>query len=91
MKQGIHPKYEVSKVTCACGNTFETRSTKVMQIDICNVCHPSIPVDRRLSTPPVALKSSTRNTIFLPINSFFTNLKRQPRQCCELAFLFLSL
>ncbi|HHV37426.1 MAG TPA: 50S ribosomal protein L31 [Candidatus Cloacimonetes bacterium] len=41
MKQGIHPKYEVSKVTCACGNTFETRSTKGdMQIDICNVCHP---------------------------------------------------
>ncbi len=41
MKKGIHPKYEVSKVTCACGNTFETRSTKGdMQIDICNVCHP---------------------------------------------------
>ena len=27
MKKGIHPKYEVCKVTCACGNTFETRST----------------------------------------------------------------
>lgn len=41
MKQGIHPKYELSKVTCACGNTFETRSTKGdMHVDICNVCHP---------------------------------------------------
>jgi large subunit ribosomal protein L31 len=41
MKQGIHPKYEVATVTCACGNTFETRSTKgSMQVDICNVCHP---------------------------------------------------
>ena len=41
MKQGIHPKYEVVTVRCACGNTFETRSTKGnMQVDICNVCHP---------------------------------------------------
>jgi large subunit ribosomal protein L31 len=41
MKQGIHPKYQKSVVTCACGNTFETRSTKGnMQVDICNVCHP---------------------------------------------------
>jgi len=41
MKQGIHPKYEKATVTCACGNTFETRSTKGdMQVDICNLCHP---------------------------------------------------
>lgn len=41
MKQGIHPKYEKITVKCACGNTFETRSTKPeMQVDICNVCHP---------------------------------------------------
>nr|MDK2850600.1 large subunit ribosomal protein [Candidatus Cloacimonadota bacterium] len=41
MKKGIHPKYEKATVTCACGNTFETRSTKGdMHIDICNLCHP---------------------------------------------------
>jgi large subunit ribosomal protein L31 len=41
MKQGIHPKYDKATVTCACGNTFETRSTKGnMQVDICNLCHP---------------------------------------------------
>ena len=41
MKQGIHPKYEVATVTCACGNVFQTRSTKGnMQVDICNLCHP---------------------------------------------------
>lgn len=41
MKQGIHPKYEKVNVVCACGNTFETRSTKgTMNVDICNVCHP---------------------------------------------------
>jgi large subunit ribosomal protein L31 len=41
MKQGIHPKYEKVTVKCACGNTFETKSTKgEMTVDICNLCHP---------------------------------------------------
>jgi large subunit ribosomal protein L31 len=41
MKQGIHPKYVVTTVTCGCGNTFTTRSTKPdMKVDICSVCHP---------------------------------------------------
>jgi large subunit ribosomal protein L31 len=41
MKQGIHPKYEVVTVHCACGNVFETKSTKPeLNVDICNVCHP---------------------------------------------------
>ena len=41
MKKGIHPKYEVCKVTCACGNTFETRSTVGdMRVAVCSACHP---------------------------------------------------
>ena len=28
MKQGIHPDYVPTTVTCTCGNTFTTRSTK---------------------------------------------------------------
>ena len=41
MKKGIHPKYEVCKVTCACGNTFETRSTVCdMRVSVCSACHP---------------------------------------------------
>ena len=41
MKKGIHPKYEVCKVTCACGNTFETRSTVGdMRGSGCSACHP---------------------------------------------------
>ena len=43
MKETIHPDYHTVKVVCACGNTFETGSTKdgdVMKIDICNKCHP---------------------------------------------------
>jgi large subunit ribosomal protein L31 len=41
MREGIHPQYETSVVICACGNTFETRSTtKEIHIDICSECHP---------------------------------------------------
>jgi large subunit ribosomal protein L31 len=41
MKQGIHPKYEKVKVKCACGNEFETSSTKEkLNVDICSQCHP---------------------------------------------------
>lgn len=41
MKEGIHPKYKEAKVTCACGETFLTRSTKEnIRVDICSKCHP---------------------------------------------------
>ena len=41
MKPDIHPDYVVTKVTCSCGNTFETRSTKdTIRVEICNQCHP---------------------------------------------------
>lgn len=41
MKEGIHPKYVDTKVTCGCGNSFQTRSTRQeIKVDICNVCHP---------------------------------------------------
>ena len=41
MKAKIHPKYEVCTVTCACGNSFETRSTVGdIHVEICSSCHP---------------------------------------------------
>jgi large subunit ribosomal protein L31 len=42
MKAGIHPAYNVLKVTCACGHSFETRSTHKgdMRVEICSNCHP---------------------------------------------------
>ena len=41
MKQGIHPNYVTSKVSCACGNEFETTSTKQeIKVEICAECHP---------------------------------------------------
>lgn len=41
MKDGIHPNYNEIKVTCACGNSFTTRSTKPeITVDVCAACHP---------------------------------------------------
>ena len=41
MKAKIHPKYELTKITCACGNVIETRSTvKDIKVEICSACHP---------------------------------------------------
>jgi large subunit ribosomal protein L31 len=41
MKDGIHPQYFETTVTCTCGNAFQTGSTVAeLKIDICNACHP---------------------------------------------------
>lgn len=49
MKDGIHPQYHVISVTCACGNTFQTRSTaKELAVDVCAACHPFYTGKQRL-------------------------------------------
>jgi large subunit ribosomal protein L31 len=42
MKADIHPKYTTIKVTCSCGNSFETRSTLTdeLHVEVCSHCHP---------------------------------------------------
>jgi ribosomal protein L31 len=43
MKTDIHPKYDVTNVTCSCGNTFTTRSTAAsgeIHVEVCSNCHP---------------------------------------------------
>ena len=41
MQKGIHPDYKKAVVSCACGNSFETRSTiGDLKIDVCSNCHP---------------------------------------------------
>jgi large subunit ribosomal protein L31 len=43
MKADIHPAYKPVKVTCACGNKFETNATVKsgeLHVDICSACHP---------------------------------------------------
>jgi large subunit ribosomal protein L31 len=49
MKTGIHPNYQETTVTCACGNTFTTRSTRTnLRTDLCNVCHPFYTGEQRI-------------------------------------------
>jgi large subunit ribosomal protein L31 len=42
MKADTHPDYKVIKVSCTCGNAFETRSTlgHDLQVEVCSNCHP---------------------------------------------------
>lgn len=41
MKPDIHPKYGKAVVTCACGETFETGSTRdQLRVELCSKCHP---------------------------------------------------
>lgn len=42
MKKEIHPEYKKTKVVCACGNEFETRSTVFpeIKVELCSLCHP---------------------------------------------------
>jgi large subunit ribosomal protein L31 len=51
MKPEIHPKYEAVTVACACGNKFQTRSTRShedLTVDICSDCHPFYTGKQRL-------------------------------------------
>jgi large subunit ribosomal protein L31 len=41
MKPDLHPVYPPSRITCACGNVIETRSTRgSFHVEICSACHP---------------------------------------------------
>ncbi len=42
MKADIHPEYKEIDVTCSCGNSFKTRSTRssALTLDVCAECHP---------------------------------------------------
>ena len=41
MKEGIHPDYKETTITCVCGKIIPTRSTKQdIKVEICSNCHP---------------------------------------------------
>jgi large subunit ribosomal protein L31 len=43
MKEGIHPEYKETTITCVCGNVIQTKSTKHdIKVEICSQCHPFI-------------------------------------------------
>ncbi len=49
MRSGIHPKYEETTVTCACGHSFTTRSTRQnLRVDVCSNCHPFYTGEQRI-------------------------------------------
>src|SRR5687768_3447492 len=49
MKDGIHPKYVLATVSCACGNTWQTMSTReVLKTDLCSNCHPFFTGEQRI-------------------------------------------
>ena len=49
MKPAIHPNYVEATVTCSCGNTFQTRSTRPeLRTDLCSVCHPFYTGEQRI-------------------------------------------
>ena len=48
MKSEIHPKYEETTITCACGEVIHTRSTKKnIRVEICSKCHPFFTGDKK--------------------------------------------
>lgn len=49
MKPGIHPNYVEATVTCSCGNSWTTRSTKPnLRTDLCSQCHPFFSGEQRI-------------------------------------------
>lgn len=51
MKKGIHPEYQDTKVTCACGNTFTVRSNKAeLHLEVCDKCHPFFTGSNKIGT-----------------------------------------
>ena len=59
MREGIHPKYYKAKVTCNCGNEFETGSTKPeIHVEICSKCHSFYTGQVKLLQPVDVLISS---------------------------------
>jgi len=49
VKPDIHPEYVEATVVCACGNTFQTRSTKAhLHVEVCSKCHPFFTGERRI-------------------------------------------
>ena len=79
MKEGIHPKYEEAKVTCACGNTFMAGSVqKELRVTYVPSATRSIPGNNVTWQHVAELKNSTNATI-----SKATNMMEQSRALCS--------
>ena len=78
MRKGIHPDYQQATVTCNCGNTFVTGSTKPeLHVEICSACHPFYTGQQKAISARGRLISSTRNMVS---NNFKDNRLRRNSQ-----------
>ena len=49
MKKEVHPTYELTTISCACGFSWETRSTQQdLKVDVCSTCHPFFTGEQRI-------------------------------------------
>ena len=49
MKNEVHPDYVSTNISCACGFSWETRSTKEnLKVDVCSSCHPFFTGEQRI-------------------------------------------
>ena len=49
MKTKIHPPYVDATVQCACGNSWQTRSTQErLHVEVCSHCHPYFTGEQRI-------------------------------------------
>ncbi len=50
MKTGIHPETTKIKISCSCGNSFESSSTLKddVKVEICSACHPFYTGEQRI-------------------------------------------
>ena len=49
MKSKVHPEYVLTSISCACGFSWETRSTKEnLKVDVCSKCHPFFTGEQRI-------------------------------------------
>lgn len=75
MKEGIHPKYTDSEVTCACGAVFTIRSTKPrIKLDICSQCHPFFTGKQKLMDTAGRVEQFKKKYKEITVNT-----KRQPK------------
>ena len=63
MREGIHPNYYQATVTCNCGNTFVTGSTKQdIHVEICSKCHPFYTGQQKASQARGRISSSSSSS-----------------------------
>jgi large subunit ribosomal protein L31 len=81
MKAGIHPKYEETTVTCACGNTFTTRSTRQnLRVDVCSNCHPFYTGEQRIVDTAGQVDRFMRRLQTAQSKQADAQQRRQPKQ-----------